>query len=425
MKFEPTLHKLSNGVTVILDPMDLETVNVKIVFKTGGRDESLNEYGITHFCEHMFNKGTPRFPNQRMADDFLDYHAGGKNAYTGFSSLAFVGRILGENINELICVLCDQIQNALFDEDKIEIERSVIYDELRRALDNDSRQIAVFRDKTLFGHYVPGGVPVLGNFENIASFTRTQMLDFIHKRMSAKNCIVGISGKICDIDATLKCLEQNLKFLPQIDVLEHAGLTYTPAIAHNQKNEKKNVELRIYFPRLYDTKLENKYKLYCAGKLRRFIMEELYEIIRRENGLGYGFGGTCIGDETFKLDGFTTQTSPENIGRVVALISKNIYRLYQHPVVTAEIIDRFNKSNRLDDANLMENPNRRCEELIGFYRLYEKLYDLYDDRRLSASVIDQDVFKYSRGMFDGPMSIITHSPKFDGDLKQIWVDNFK
>ncbi|MBR4860241.1 MAG: insulinase family protein, partial [Alphaproteobacteria bacterium] len=63
MKYNPTLHKLSNGVTVILDPMDIETVHMHVTFKTGACDEKPDEYGITHFCEHMFCKGSKRFPD--------------------------------------------------------------------------------------------------------------------------------------------------------------------------------------------------------------------------------------------------------------------------------------------------------------------------------------------------------------------------
>ena len=43
MKFEPKLYRLSNGIPVILDPTDIATASVKIVFKTGGRDEKPDE----------------------------------------------------------------------------------------------------------------------------------------------------------------------------------------------------------------------------------------------------------------------------------------------------------------------------------------------------------------------------------------------
>ena len=79
MKYEPTLHKLSNGVTVILDPMDLETTAVKVYFNTGSRDELPHEYGLTHFCEHMLCKGTKRFPSKREIDDYFINNKGLKH----------------------------------------------------------------------------------------------------------------------------------------------------------------------------------------------------------------------------------------------------------------------------------------------------------------------------------------------------------
>ena len=147
MKYNPTLHKLSNGVTVILDPMDIETVAIKVYFTTGTRDELPHEYGITHFCEHMLCKGTTRFPTRTAIQNFLDEHAGVSNAFTSLTELRFHGRIIGENLDKLIDVLSDQLQNSLFLPERIELERLVILDELRRSQDN--RPVPAFLWQTL------------------------------------------------------------------------------------------------------------------------------------------------------------------------------------------------------------------------------------------------------------------------------------
>ena len=89
MKFEPKLYRLSNGVTVILDPMDVETAVVRITFDTGSRDEKQNEYGITHFCEHVFCLGSTRFPTRKSRNDFLDMHSGTRDASTSATALSF------------------------------------------------------------------------------------------------------------------------------------------------------------------------------------------------------------------------------------------------------------------------------------------------------------------------------------------------
>ena len=122
MKFEPKLYHLSNGVTVILDPMDIETTYVQIDFFTGAKDEQPNEYGITHFCEHMLNKGTTRFPTKKAILDFLDYNGGSTNASTSDVKVSLNGRIIAENLNVLLDLFADQLNNSLFDEKVLENE---------------------------------------------------------------------------------------------------------------------------------------------------------------------------------------------------------------------------------------------------------------------------------------------------------------
>ena len=71
MKYNPTLHKLSNGITVILDPMDLETTNMKIRINGGARIEQPHEYGISHFIEHMLFTGTEKYPTAKIVRDTM------------------------------------------------------------------------------------------------------------------------------------------------------------------------------------------------------------------------------------------------------------------------------------------------------------------------------------------------------------------
>ena len=209
MKFEPTLHKLSNGITVILDPMDLETVAIKVSFATGSRDETADTFGITHFCEHMLCKGTPKFPTRKELRDFLENMGGTSNASTSGSSLRFYGRIIAENINVLLEVFADQLKNSLFDVEKIEIERSVILDELRRAQSNNQRKNVDFIETNLFGF---SNYRTLGTVENIKSFTRDQMIDWLKKRLSAKNCTICVSGRIDDESGLLQRIEDLFDF---------------------------------------------------------------------------------------------------------------------------------------------------------------------------------------------------------------------
>ena len=424
MQYTPTLHKLSNGVTVILDPMELETTAVRVAFSTGSRDETESQYGLTHFCEHMLCKGTPRFPTKKIIDDYMDYHGGTHNASTGRSSLSFYGRILAKNVNVLIDYLGDQIQNSLFDPAKIEIERRVICDELRRALDNPSRQFSDFMSERVFGNRTFSTLN-LGTFETINSFTRDQMLDFLSRRLSAQNCIIGVSGRIYDTDAVLAQLEKSFSFLPMHDVAENTDIPYTPGVYHNSQPDKKNVQLCILFPDIWPADFAHYYNNISVGRFERYMNKQISDVLRQDNGLVYGFSGFDIGNEHHGWNGFITETSASNIAQVVALIAQNAYRIYTAPNITADDLDRYNRKDALGDADWLESATRRCDKLIGFYRNHGIIYDFAWANRQFDRISVSDVVENSRGYFAGPMSIVTQGSDFDADLRAIWDENFK
>lgn len=425
MKFEPKLYHLSNGIPVILDNMDIASTRVSITFETGSRDEKPDEYGITHFCEHMLCKGTNRFPEQKQRLDFLQNNGGISSAGTSVKSLNFSGRIISENLSVLIDVLADQINDSLFDEKKIEIERGAILDEFYTSLDKPSRQRASFWLKTLFDWYVPNGLLTIGNPENIKSFTRNQLLDFYHSRISARNCRIVISGKINDNDAIINQLDKLFSKLPTHDVSQNREIHYNPSIAHNFMPNNSNIFLEIVFPEIWPDIYENRFKNKCVSKFELFAKQELQQTIRRENGLVYAIENVSDGNEKFSVNGFGTTASPENIGRVVALMAKTLHKLMTTNPITNEDLQRFSNIAKLADADFLENSGSRSSILGSFYHRFDKLYDFYESRKMSESITADDVIQNTREYFSGPMSIITQGAEFKDDLRQIWIDNFK
>lgn len=425
MKFEPKLYHLSNGIPVILDPMDLETVTVKIAFDTGSRDEKPDEYGITHFCEHTFFGGTSRFPTKKDRKDFLENYGGTINAGTGFTTLSFYGRIIAENLNVLIDVLADMLHNANFDFEQIELERGAILDEMRRALDKPERKLRDFVYKNAFDAYVPNGTLTLGSEETIKSFTAEQLREYAHKHMCAKNCVITISGHILDAEKTIKQLDELFVFLPNHEVLKDTSKKYTNFIGHNPIGNNKNVKLLVLWPDLHKDSYENIYKNKCVGKFESFLRRELMEVLRNKNGLVYGVANTGYGYPHDEIGGISTETSVENLPRVMALIAQTAYRVYNEHLIDQNELDKMFNLGRLGDADFLESSTSRCDQFNFFYRWYGRVYDFYESVKQKKSITPEDVIKYANGYFDGPMSIITQGADFDCDLRQIWIDNFK
>ena len=422
MQYNPTVHKLSNGATVILDPMDLETVSIHIRFTTGSRDETPELYGISHFCEHMLVKGTKNFPTRKELKDYIENHGGAFNASTSNIALQLYGRIIAENTNVLLSVFADMLQNSLFDENKIEIERNVILDESRRARGSNSRKFRDLIYTNLFGF---SAYRTLGPDENIKSFTREQMLDWLHKRLSAKNCTIGISGRIDDKNALLEKLEELFGFLPNHDVSINRELKYTPCTKFMPEPSLKNVWLNILFPYIRSDTYENLRENIAESKFHKYMVQELGEVVRQQNGLVYGIDTADYGNEYDGIHGIDTETSPENLECAVALLAKTAYRIYTHDRITDAIVTRFYNRQKLSDADFLESANRRCDILVNHWADFGKVHDFRMTQQINQEINADEVIKCSTGFFDGPMSIITFGAEHNTDVQKIWNENFK
>lgn len=424
MLFNPSLHKLSNGITVILDPMDIASTRVAVSFLTGSYNENPDNYGITHFCEHMFCKGTKKHPLEKQLNDYINYNSGSFNAATGHRIIQFYGRIIAENIKILIEFLSEQLLESLFDETALNNEKNVICDELRRAKDNKRRQETDYIYTTIFGPHF-SRYNTLGTIEHIQSFTRQQLLDWTQKRLSAKNCVIVVSGKISDLDDVLKYIEKKFAFLPTNDVSRNIVIEYKPTISHKIDSEKENVNLHVLFPDIYADTYENLFVNECCAKYDRFLKKQLSDVVRHQNGLVYDIKTARCGPAECCVSGVQTDTAVENIAKTLSLIAKTCYDTMYVNQITDKDLDLFNKLNKLDDANFLESSSRRADTLLEYYAEYGKLYDFDALVKMSTGITAKDVIEKTQGLYDGAMSIITQGKEHNCDLQQIWHDNFK
>lgn len=423
MKFEPSLHKLSNGLTVILDPMDAESTKVIVAFATGSRDEKPNEYGITHFCEHMLCSGTKRFKSNNEINDYIDEHSGTWNAVTSDESLRLFGRIYSDRADVLLDVFADLLENSSFNEDVIEKEKTVILDELRRKQDNQTAKIREFVNEHIFGGKYPT-YRTLGTENNIKSFTRKQLKMFLWRRLSSKNCVICVSGKIRDKDALLKQIEQRYSFLNQLDVPQNKeNIPYIPGSAHYSVKGDKNTGVSIIFPEVWKYSKENVFQRMCVRRFEYWVRYNLYKLLRQENGLVYGVDTLLYGPNDCPLDGFSTTATPENLVEVVTLMAQKINKLYNTDHITSDFLNRYKRKLKLVDADFLESNENRASKLISRYLDFGVLYDYNSIIEMDKAMTVDDVIRNSRGYFDGPVSIITNGADYSADLMNVWQDN--
>ena len=423
MQFTPSAHKLSNGLVVLLDPMDIATTGISVSVGVGSRDETPNELGITHFIEHMLINGTPRFPSPKSIRNYVEDNGGKMNAGTGNERIQIFGRILEENSGILLDLFADLLNNSLFDKKALDRERTVIIDEYRRSLDDHDHVFYYFSVQHLFRDSGLAHM-TLGTPENIAAFTREQMIDYLRCHFSAKNTIIGISGKIEDPVATLTQAENLFGKIPIIDVPDNSTAAVHPTITHNPRRQQKNVNIRICFEDLIPSTLENRFRDMCAGRFRMALRRRLFENVRNKHGLVYGISIDGLGNDAASVFSINTESAPENIEKVVAVIAQTCKDIMGPKPFTQEELDRQKMVLKFGKANWLESAEQRRDKLISFWRRYGLPYDFYADLEMNAKTTVADVLENSRDAFTPPVSIITQGPEFKADLKRIWEDNF-
>jgi len=127
--------KLNNGMTVLFEKRENEIASVAFAVKQGGINEKTGEKGISHFIEHMLYKGTEKRNSKQISAE-IEKNGGVLNGFTDEELTAFWCKIPSKHIDVALDVLGDMVKNPKFDENEIEKERKVIFEEMKMYKDN-------------------------------------------------------------------------------------------------------------------------------------------------------------------------------------------------------------------------------------------------------------------------------------------------
>lgn len=224
MKFKD--FKLENGVRGIIIPVSgLNSVTVEVFLKIGSKYESKNEFGMSHFLEHMTFKGTKKRPTVSLINKEIDSKGAAYNAGTGHEMTSYHITTIKENVPWAVEMLSDILSNSIYDNDEVLKERGVIMEEIRMYQDNPIKGLSSILTKFLYGKSKIGCWDIAGSVDDIKKLDRSKLIDFRSKLINPKEMVVVIVGNVDfkAADEVKKCFESfvniEAKELPKIDVL--------------------------------------------------------------------------------------------------------------------------------------------------------------------------------------------------------------
>lgn len=225
--------KLENGLTYYIkqNKQPEKRVELRLAVNAGSMQETDNQQGLAHFCEHMLFNGTKKFPKQDLVNflEKMGIEFGAElNAYTSFDETVYKLSVPSDRfglVDTAILVLNEWSQNALFDNTEIDKERGVILSELRQGLGAEDRMRKKYWPVILKDSRYALRFPI-GKKELLETFPHDTLKQFYKDWYRPNLMAVSIAGDV------------------NVDSVEHLVKKYFSTNV-NPANEKKHVEYPV------------------------------------------------------------------------------------------------------------------------------------------------------------------------------------
>ena len=356
--------KTDTGIEVIFDKLEsISTCSVGVFVKTGSRDESDTEEGISHVLEHMIFKGTPTRNYFEISEE-IDYLGANVNAHTTKEETVFYINALTQFLGKSVDILFDIVTNSTIDEKELEKEKDVIVEEIKMYKDSpDDMVFELNYADSINGQY---GKPIIGTEKSVKGFSAEEIRKYYKERYTKDNILIVVSGNFDENEIVQKINEYFGKLKDtKIDRREKIDFSFNSGkktvskdinqvnICISHQSENYNSENKIYIDVL-------------ANIIGGSMSSRLFQEIREKNGLAYS---VYTYNQYYLSGGLTSTyigTNLENYEKAIEITLSEFKKLRENGVTEDELQKAKNKyMSRISFA--MENPRSRMGILGNYY----------------------------------------------------------
>jgi predicted Zn-dependent peptidase len=187
------LTELDGGLQVVTEKVPaVRSATLGLWVRTGSRDETPAQAGVSHFLEHLLFKGTKR----RSAIEISEYFDGlgaATNAATGKETTHLYARFVDEHTEAVFDQLAEMFAAPAFPD--IDSEREVVLEEIAMYEDEPSDRVHDVLADAIFGDH-PLGRRILGSAEVIASIPVPEIAAYHDARYVGSNVVVSAAGSL-------------------------------------------------------------------------------------------------------------------------------------------------------------------------------------------------------------------------------------
>lgn len=350
---------LPNGVRIITERLPhVRSVTLGAWFEVGSRQEMPDEWGMSHFIEHMMFKGTKSYSARDIAE-IMDQRGGQLNAFTDKEQTCYYFKVLDEHFATAAALLQDMLLNSLFLPEDVEKEKNVILEELRMYEDSPEDLVHdLFSDVLWPGH--PLGKSILGSEDTIQEFTPERLKAYVARHYTADKLIIACAGNIHHHEV-VEALGPAFSTLPRGGRLPGDEPSSAAGRSRFENKEIEQIHLCLGAPSI------------ARGDKRRYPLQVLdaivgggvssllFQRLREDLGLVYSTYSFTGLYSDIGLSGIYAGFCPENWSRVWDVLLglfKDVPSL-----ITAEMVERSKQQLRSGMILALESTSTRMTRL--------------------------------------------------------------
>lgn len=187
--------QLKNGLRVVIEKIPtVRSVSFGIWVKTGSRNETPNNSGISHFIEHMLFKGTERFSAKEIAEQF-DAIGGNVNAFTSKEYTCYYAKVLDEHLPIAVDVLSDMFFHSKLERDELAREKNVILEEISMYEDTPDDMVHDLVSQAAYGEH-PLAYPILGTEGHLLAMDSSHLSQYMKEHYTIDNTVISVAGNV-------------------------------------------------------------------------------------------------------------------------------------------------------------------------------------------------------------------------------------
>lgn len=367
------IKKYKNGLTLIVSEGGSISTSFAIMVGTGSINETEKNNGISHYIEHMNFKGTQKYSSYDISN-ILDGSGANYNAYTSVECTCYYAQTIKEELEKTFSLMAEMTFSSVYESSEAEKEKGVIIEEINMSADTPDDVCYDLSARAYYGNDGYGRT-VLGSIENVSSFTKQDVLDYLNDYYVAENTVISFAGNITLNEADL-LVEKYI-----IPIIKTHKKATTPK--HNISNmkgtlsENKDIE-QVHFclnfesmPFVNEKKINSEMAVAVLGG---GMSSRLFIKVREELGLAYSVYSFA---SRYKDSGTVSVYAGVNAKKYLKAYEevKNVLKELRNNGITEEEFLKVKNQLKASTVFGLERPQSKVQLFAKYYLLTGKLYN--------------------------------------------------